>query len=176
MWGGGGGVRRVPSRDAGTGGLLQGRGEESGAGLWGEAMEEAVGCRAWHPQTLPSDCQQMGVSREQTQPSGNQEPRDQADGKWGVGPGWHKGPLPQWGGAGWASSPPGLPSSQLFLMPHWGFLEALREPYRFWGQAWAAGERRQGCERSLGHTIPDPCPVPVCPSSPTLSLVPGGLA
>lgn len=143
-----------------------GRGWGAGAGPLPGMQTQVGSCRAgvksqghgckgstWHPQTLPSDSQQMGASREQTQQSGKQEPRDQADGKWGVGLGCHKGASQTRGGAGWASRSLGLPSTGQVLMPHREILEALGESRRFWGQTWAAGERGQRRGKSSGHTI-----------------------
>ena len=124
------------------------------------------------------------VSKPSSRGSRSRGTRQMASGEWGqVGT---KGCLRPWGGAGWASSPPGFPSSRPGLMPHREFFEALGESRRFWGQAWAAGERGRGRGRSRGHTIADPRPgrsrleqvgrgTRPGPSRPRLSLVPWGL-
>lgn len=95
--------------------------------------------QAQHPQhrpgmalrTLPSDSQQMGASHEQTGQLGDQDPREQADGKWGAGQDWHTGASPTgWGALAGLSLPRLAPCLSGPHTPS-GAPEALREPHRF---------------------------------------------
>lgn len=82
------------------------------------------------------------VSKPSSRGSRSPGTRQMASGEWGRA--GTKEPLRPRGGAGWASSSLGLSSTRQLLMPHREILEALGESCRFWGQAWAAGERGQG--------------------------------
>lgn len=69
-----------------------------------------LGVALWTP---PSDSQQMGASREQTQQSGVIGRSNQADGKWGVGRAGTKGSLKPGGAGPWHGlSLPGLLSPE----------------------------------------------------------------
>ena len=108
---------------------------------------------------------------------GDQDPGDQADGKWGQGGAGTEGPLKRGGVGSWLGpSLPGLPSTSLVLTPHQEFLETHGEPCRFGGQDRAA----EGSAWNIHFLIPARClrwhqwveTPPAGPASPQLSLVP----
>lgn len=119
---------------------------------------------------------------------GTRTPGNRQMAGWGLcRQGWHRGASQR----GWGRGLAGLSLSRFALClsgppaPS-GVPEVPGEPCRFWGLAWAAGQRGHGSGSSLGHTVSDPCSIPACPvsgalrhapgpSSPRLSLTPWGL-